>query len=157
MKFVLLTLSILTAGTIYAATTGDLYLQGEVVANNSLTITPNANATILNIPGGEVDRNVATATEVSNSVTGYKILMRTANGSQLNHSVAGPTYNAPYTVKYDGLQTPALTTVDQTVKTVGALTALTTSTSAVLVSLSPHPDLPAGLYTDVITISISAN
>ncbi|MGZ3726458.1 MAG: hypothetical protein ACXWQQ_11690 [Pseudobdellovibrio sp.] len=157
MKKILLLLTLLTTTTLYAATAAELYLQGEVTATNDLSIQANVNATSLNIVGGEVDRNVATATETSNSTTGYKILMRTANGSQLNHTVADPAYNAPYTVKYNGIQTPALTTVDQTVKTVPSLTSLTTATSDILINMSPHAGLPAGFYTDVITVSISAN
>ncbi|MGZ3692443.1 MAG: hypothetical protein ACXVAX_13125, partial [Pseudobdellovibrio sp.] len=70
MKKILLLLTLLTTTTLYAATAAELYLQGEVTATNDLSIQANVNATSLNIVGGEVDRNVATATETSNSTTG---------------------------------------------------------------------------------------
>ncbi len=156
-KLLLLAMGMLVSTLVYAQTTGELYFQGGVAAVNTLTITPNANATTLNIAGGESNKIVGFATETSNNANGYTILMRTANGSRLHHSIAGATYNVPYTVSYDGATTPALSTVDQAVKTVSPLSQLTTDSSDVLVSLDPHPELPTGSYTDVITISISTN
>lgn len=140
-----------------AATTGDIYLQGEVLAINELIIVPTVYATSLNLAAGEVDRKVATTTERSNSLSGYTISMRSLNSSKLNHSVLGATYNAPYTIKYHGVTTPPLTTVDQVVKTISSLPSLTTDTSDILVSIVGNASLPPGFYTDVITVSIAAN
>lgn len=150
-------MALLTSVSLYAAPTVDLYLQGEIAAINDLTIVPTPNSTALNLTAGEVNRNVATVTETSNSLTGYSITIRTANGSQLNHTALGATYNVPYTVTYDGVVTPPLTTSDQVVKVVPTLTTLTTDTSDILVSFPAQANLPSGFYTDVVTISIAAN
>ena len=154
-KLLFLSLGLLASSAI-AASSGDLLISGTVTAINDLVITPNANATSLNILGGEISKSVASVAETSNNLLGYKITMRSANASKLVHNVDN-TKSTAYTVSYDGAAAISLTNADQDVKNVSSLAGLTTNTSDVSVNVTAFPTAPAGTYSDTITISIVAN
>lgn len=160
MKSLLFIAAGLIASSSYAAysPSATLVISGTVLAINELEITP-VNATTLNITGGETNRLVATVSERSNSFSGYKINMRSANASKLVNSadISGNTFT-PYTVTYNNDPTIiTLTTTDQVVKNVASLSALTTVSSDVKVNVTAKTGAPAGTYSDTITISIAAN
>lgn len=161
MKSLLFIAAGLIASSSYAAysPSATLVISGTVLAINELEITPNADATALNITGGETNKLVATVSERSNSFTGYKITMKSANASKLVNAAdsSGNTFT-PYTVTYNNDPTViTLTTADQVVKTQASLSALTTVSSDVKVSVTAKAGAPAGTYSDTITISIAAN
>ncbi len=156
MKQMLLTAILLVSGSVFAASTGTLFISGTVISANDIVITPNANATNLNITAGESNKLVASVAETSNNLLGYKIFMKSAFASKLQHSVDSSKF-APYTVSYNGAVAVTLTSLDQQVKNVSSLSGLTTNTSNVNVNVTAYPLAPAGLYSDTITISIVAN
>lgn len=161
MKGLLFIAAGLIASSSYAVYTpsATLNISGTVLAINELEIRPNADATALNIVGGETNKLVATVSERSNSFTGYNITMRSANASKLVNAAdsSGNTYT-PYTVTYGTSATVyTLTTADQVVKNQASLSALTEVSSDVKVSVTAKTGAPAGTYSDTITISISAN
>lgn len=154
MKTLLFIAAGLMASTVMAASTGTLTLSGTVVVINELVITP-INNTNLNILTGETDRKVADVSESSNSLTGYKITMRSANSSNLRHSLDA-TKQSAYTISYDGATAIPLTTTDQIVKT-SLVSGLVSDSSEVKVNLAGNLNAAAGTYSDTVTISISAN
>jgi hypothetical protein len=145
-----------SASAVQAASSGTLLIQGVVNAVNDIVITPNANATTLNITGGETNKLVATVSETSNNLAGYKIQMSSANASKLVHTVDN-TKQTGYTVSYNGGAAVTLTTTPQMVKNVASLTGLTTVSSNVNVNVTAYPTAVAGTYQDTITIAIVAN
>jgi hypothetical protein len=156
MKKLLFTAAVLLASASFAASSENLILSGTVTAINDLSITPTAEATNLDIINGETGRKVADVQETSNNLLGYKILMRSANASNLVHSIDG-TKSTAYTISYDGSSYISLTNSDQQVKDSGALSGLTVDTSLVSVNVTPYATAPAGTYSDTVTISIVAN
>ncbi|MBF0360886.1 MAG: fimbrial protein [Oligoflexia bacterium] len=155
--FLIFTFTTLTITTsIYAASTGTLNLSGTVAAICNITINAVTEATQLNITGGESARKVASVDEQSNSITGYKIFMSSANGGELRNT-SDATKKTTYTVSYNNGTTQAPTTTPVEVKNKSALTGLTTETSDVKVSVVAFPNAPSGTYTDTITLSIQAN
>lgn len=156
MKKMILTAMVLAAGVAQAASTGTLLIQGTVAAVNDIVITPNSNATALNITAGESNKLVASVAETSNNLAGYKINMKSVNASKLVHGTDA-TKQTGYTVSYNGGSAITLTTVDQQVKNVSSLSGLTTNNSNVNVNVTALPNAIAGTYSDTITVSIVAN
>lgn len=157
MKTAILMIVGLLASTItFAASTGDLTISGVVAPINDIVITPKAAATALNILAGETAKSVADVSETSNSATGYKISMRSANGGSLNNTSSPTVKKTAYTVAYAGSSTyVSLTTVDQVVKSVSS-SSLVTNSSDVSVNVTAFGTAPAGTYQDIITISIAS-
>jgi len=148
---------ILAATQAFAADTGTLLLQGVVQATNNIVVTPNGtNNTTLNITGGENNKNVATVTETSNNLTGYKINAKSTNGSELRHS-AQANVKTTYTLSYNGGTAVSLGTNYQTLKNVNNLNGNTTANSNVVVNVAALANAPAGTYSDTVTFQIVSN
>jgi hypothetical protein len=155
-KTLLALIPILVFESSLAASSGNLLIEGTVTAVNDITITPNPNATNLDIVAGETNKLVVSVSETSNNLSGYQIKMSSANAGKLIHSTDN-TKMTDYTVSYDGASAVALSATEQTVKTVSSLSGLTTVSSDVTVSVTAYPTAPAGVYQDTITIAIVAN
>lgn len=160
MKLSVLTTTILTglalSSTALAADSGTLLLEGQVLDNTSIVVTAEAaNHRNLQIVTGETDRLVGRATEESNNLNGYKILMKSAKGGKLVHTTDS-TKSTNYQVSYAGASAVQLTTADQQVKEVTSLTALTQSTSDIKVNVDAYAAAPSGLYQDTVTVTIQA-
>lgn len=152
------TLLALTLGnTALAASSGTLLLQGTVNVVNDIVVTPNtANNTSLNIVAGETGKNVASVTETSNNLSGYKIKVSSPTGGELRHGTDA-TKKTTYKIGYAGAATVTPTTAGVYMKTVSSLSGLTTATSAVTVDVTAYAAAPAGTYSDTLTIAIEAN
>jgi len=136
----------------FALTEGLLTLTGVVDVRYEISLD-NSSATV-DIINGENGKLVATATEVSNNLTGYKILMSSARGSKLMHT--NLVNFVAYTVSYDGSGPITLSNADQQVKPASALSGLTTDTSQIRVTFPGQPNALAGTYSDTITVKIAA-
>jgi hypothetical protein len=156
VKSLLLTTAVLLSSISHAALSVDLPLSGKVDAIYDLQIAVKPAAASLNIIAGETDLSVATVTEKSNDLNGYKIMARSANGSELRNT-SDATKKTTYTINYDGAGPITLTTSDEQVKTVGSLDGLTEVSSDVQVTVAPYLTAPAGTYTDTVTFTIMAN
>lgn len=152
----IIALLLLISMPVPAATTGTLVLSGTVAVINSLTVNLVSGATNLNITGGETNKLVAIVSEQSNSPVGYKIQIKSDNGSELR-LVGDNTKKTTYTVSYDGSSPITPTTSYQDIKNVNILTALTTHNSELRVNVAAYESAPAGNYTDTITFQIVAN
>ena len=152
----LLLAALLLGNMAQAASTATLLLSGTVQEIMEISVEPSANATNLNISGGEIAKQVAIATETSNSLSGYKISLRSLNASRLVHT-ANSSKSTSYTISYNGGSYISLSNVDQVVKSVNSLSGLATQTSDIKVNVLAYVGAPAGTYSDIVTISISAN
>jgi hypothetical protein len=149
----------MTTASAHAASSGTLTLSGTVAAKNDVTIAPNGtNNTTLNILTGETGKNVATVTETSNDLNGYKIQMYSANGGQLQLAGQSSVQTA-YQVSYAGASyvTPPLAASPVTVKNVSSLNGLTSTPSAITVNVTAYPTALAGTYSDTVTFAIVGN
>lgn len=101
MKKIIGLLLAMSTSMAFAATTGNLLLQGTVPALLSIEVTAEALASSLPLDTTQTDSKVATVNEKSNSNTGYKVNISSANAGALVHeSVASSFIN--YTITYDG-------------------------------------------------------
>lgn len=156
MKKLFIVLAFFSASA-HAASTGSLVLSGTVALINSIVITLNgSNNTTLDIVNGESAKNIASVAETSNNPIGYKIMISSANASELRLSSDG-TKKTTYQISYDGGSYTTLTTTPTQIKNVSSLTGLTTYNSAVLINVSAYANAPAGTYSDTVTLSIVAN
>ncbi|KHD88602.1 MAG: hypothetical protein OM95_08135 [Bdellovibrio sp. ArHS] len=143
--------------TAMAASSGTLLLQGTVSVVNDIVVAANtANNTSLNITGGETGKNVATVTETSNNLNGYKIKISSPTGGELRHTT-NSAQKTTYKIGYDGAASVTPTVAGVVVKNVTALTGLTTDTSEVAVDVTAYANAAAGTYQDTLTIAIEAN
>src|SRR5665647_1673233 len=101
MKKSLLAISLSFASvSLMAATSGSLLIKGTVPQNLSIIITPLAIASNLPLDTSQTDTQIATVNEKSNSNTGYKVNINSANSGNLKR-VSGNDLFA-YSMKYNG-------------------------------------------------------
>lgn len=141
---------------VLAAPQGTLLLQGEVQQVLNLVVTPESGVnTNLDLVAGEADTKVAVVTEETNSNTGYKILIRTANAGKLKN---GSLDEVAYTMKYGGTAV-SLSTTDTEVKNVstGGVYDVDSDVSVSLTGSGSAAALTQGTYTDTVTFTIQVN
>lgn len=138
-----------------AATQGTLLLQGSIGQVLSLDVSPEVGVhDSLDLTTTTSALKVASVNEVSNSNTGYKILIKTTNGGSLKN---GSLDQVGYSLSYDG--TPVtLSTTDQTAKNV-ASGGVYNHDSDVEISYTgtAAASLVEGTYSDTVTFTIQAN
>lgn len=139
----------------FAATTGSLTLQGIVPQSISLSVAAAPAASALDLSTTQVDLQVATVTEQSNSHTGYKVTVTSANSGALVRS--GGTENLAYTMKYNGVAVN-LATANAQVTNVATAGAVNTS-KPVTISYTgvAAASMVDGTYLDTVTLTIAAN
>lgn len=153
MKYLFLFIITLTAN---AASTGNLLIQGTVASVNDIIVTPVTGVyDTLDIVNGETS-TIASVSETSNNLTGYKINLSSANGGELRNTL-NSSKKTTYTIGYNGASHVSVTTTPSQVKNVSSLPALTTNTSAVQITVVAYPAAPAGTYQDTLTFTILAN
>jgi hypothetical protein len=153
-KSIFAIVALIATSAFAASDTGTLTLTGIVNVRYEISLD-NTSATV-DILNGENKKLVATATETSNNLLGYKIQMSSVNGSKLVNS-SDSTVSTDYKVYYGSNPVPwTLTSAPQTVRSVSSLTGLTNTPSEIKVDVTAMPTAPAGSYSDTITIKISA-
>lgn len=133
-----------------AATTGTLNLRGSITQNISIVVVQNAAAQSLNLDIAETDIIVGSVNQISNSNTGYKISLSSANNGKLKFN----SYLASYTLKL-GNNVVALSSAPVVVKTVSGA-GVYNVTEDLKVSHAVQVNV-AGYYTDTLTFTIAAN
>jgi hypothetical protein len=150
--FISIVLSISTTICL-AGTTSTLILRGTIAEVLDVEVAPEAIATNLPLTISQTHTKVARVLENSNSSTGYKITISSANQGKLIR-VSG-TQQFPYSLQYDGVDLNLVNPVElirANTETVSAQKNLTISYSGV-----EESSMVAGDYADTITFSISAN
>ncbi len=152
MKFFAVTLA-LASFSVFAATSGTLNLKGKVNEKLSILVTPEAVALTLDLEVSANDLKVASVNEKSNSNSGYKISISSANLGKLIRT--GGAEEFPYSIKYDS-QVIDLVNGDEIVHSSAVVADVDND---VLISYTgiPAEDMVAGNYKDTITFQISAN
>ncbi len=150
--WIVATLALMTF-TASAATTGTLLLKGTVAVKVDIEVDPEAIASTLPLSVSQSNTKIAVIKEKSNSNTGYKVTISSANLSNLKR--ASGTQLFPYTLKYNNVALNLASPVVQSYTTAASVNAskdLTISYTGV-----PAEDMIAGDYTDTVTFTIAAN
>lgn len=145
--------SFLLTATIMAGTTSTLILRGTIPEILDVQVTPDAIASNLPLTTTQTNTKVATVLESSNSNTGYKISISSANLGKLVRTSGNEQFL--YTLKYDGVSLDLTNTVELVRGNIEAVTVnknLTISYTGVDAST-----MVAGDYGDTITFTISSN
>ena len=149
----LLVLSLLMSTSVFSATTGTLLLQGIVPQKISLIVTPIASASGLDLSASQTDLKVATVNEQSNSKTGYKVTVTSANLSKLKRT-DGPEVFA-YTMKYNGSAVALTSAAGTTVTSASTNANVNKDVSITYAGIAPEL-MVEGTYNDVVTFTIAA-
>lgn len=152
-KVLLASLLLAVSSHSFAATTGTLLLKGQVGQVLSISVAAEAIASTLPLDVTQLDTKVATINEKSNSSTGYKVTVSSANLGSLKRTSGTELF--PYSLKYGGQQVnlsaaqsfsyPTSATVDVNKDVTIAYTGV------------PAGSMVAGEYVDTVTFEISAN
>jgi hypothetical protein len=137
----------------FAGTTATLLLKGNIP--QILDISVNAETVAANLPltATQTNTKVATVTESSNSNTGYRVTISSANQGKLVR-VSG-LEQFPYTLAYDGANI-ALTSA-QTLTRSGASAVSVNKNVTISYTGVQASSMVAGDYTDTVTFTIAAN
>ncbi|MBC7538949.1 MAG: fimbrial protein [Bacteriovorax sp.] len=154
-KLLLATTFLALASTSFAATTGSLLLQGTVAQKISLVVTSQSIASTLDLSTSQTDLVVASVNEQSNSKTGYKMTISSANLSKIKRTDGADVLS--YTMKYNG-SAVGLSSAGGTTITNSAGTSVNLNKS---VSISytgvAAESMVEGTYADTVTFTIAAN
>lgn len=139
--------------TSFAATTGTLLLKGQVGQVLSILVTPETIAATLPLNVSQTDTKVATVNEISNSSTGYKVTISSANLGKLIRTGGTEAFN--YSLKYNGsavnLASP------QIFSNPSAASVNVNKDVAISYTGVPAENMVAGEYVDTVTFVIAAN
>jgi hypothetical protein len=127
-----------------------LELMGSVAVNCTISITPTAKATSLDIVGGEKNTLVGTTTESCNSGNGYTIEVTSNNQGSLVNKANGAVPTAYQAIYDDGAGQIGSKIVANRDK------AQFGRQGKLLVSFSGNSQAIAGTYTDIVNLVIAA-
>ena len=121
----------------------------------SLVITPQAIATALDLSTSQTDLNVASVKEQSNSKTGYKLKVTSANLGKLKRADGADVFS--YSMKYNGSVVALSTTTGVTLLSSSAAAISTSKSVSISYTGVPQESMVEGIYTDTLTFTIAAN
>jgi hypothetical protein len=138
-----------------APKTGLILLQGAVTQKISVAVTAQAIASTLDLSTTQTDLLIASVNEKSNSKTGYKLTIASANLSQLKRTNGPEVF--PYTLKYNGSAVP-LTSVAGTSIINPTASTVSVNKNVSISYTGKAPELMVeGSYADNVIFTIAAN
>ena len=153
--FLSFTVFLSLSSSAFASTTGTLLLQGVVAKKVTIAVTSGTVASALDLETTQTDLKVATVNEQSNSKTGYKLSITSANLGKLKRTDGAEVFN--YTLKYGG-SAVGLTTASGTVFTNSAGSVVNVTKDLAISYTGVSGSLMVeGTYADTITMNIAAN
>lgn len=156
MKKLLIAATLLTlTSTSFAATTGTLLLQGVVAQKISVSVTPAAGASTLDLASNQTDLSVATVNEISNSKTGYKMTITSANLGKLKRTDGSDVFS--YSLKYNGSAVALGTTAGTTITNSSASAVNANKSVTISYTGAAAETMVEGTYADTVTFTIAAN
>lgn len=156
MKHFLLATTLLTLSSVsFAATTGTLLLQGVVAQKIRVTVTAAAAASTLDLSSNQTDLNVATVNEVSNSKTGYKMTITSANLGKLKRTDGSDVFS--YSMKYNGSAVSLGTAAGTTITNSSAAAVNANKSVTISYTGAAAETMVEGTYADTVTFTIAAN
>ncbi|MDO9183678.1 MAG: fimbrial protein [Bacteriovorax sp.] len=153
--FLTSTLLLLTTTSVYAATTGTLLLRGVVAQKVSLVVTPQSIASTLDLSTSQTDLVVASVNEQSNSKTGYKVTISSANSSKLKRTDGADVLT--YTLKYNGSAVALSSSTGTTITNSSPSSVNVNKSVSISYTGVAAEAMVEGTYADTITFSIAAN
>ena len=140
---------------LFAATTGNVTIQGAISAATAIVVTAQTGYNALDLTSVASDQVVATVREINNTTAGYGVTLTSTNAGNLKNGTLG---QVPYTAKYNGTAV-TLSTSPQTITTQGTQTAIVNTVKNFAISFAANAaeDLMVGTYSDTLTFTISAN
>lgn len=150
IKFILGVL-LLVSFKAYSATQATLLLKGTVPQLLSVEVTPESTAQNLDLSTSANNVKIAEVREKSNSSTGYKILVKSANGGKLING----SEEFPYSIRYAS-SAVNLTSADQEVKNVSTRGVVDSEVDISYTGVEPEL-MKEGDYTNTITFTIQVN
>lgn len=124
---------------------GQIQLRGVVPAMCTVAIVDSG--TNLDLVRGQALVPVASVQEQCNSASGYTVTVASRNGGELRRD--GSNSGVGYTLHYGGASGTGTIAADRAVS--GEI-----RQNTLAVSLPPTADIAAGIYVDVVTISVAA-
>ena len=141
-----LTLSSLSA---LAATTGSLLFKGTVPQVLSIAVTTETIATSLPLDTSQTNTKIATVQEKSNSQTGYKVTISSANQGKLVRT--GGSEQFAYSMSYNNA------TLNLVLTNPASSAASVNKDVRITYTGVPNEQMVAGDYVDTLTFTIAAN
>ena len=145
----------LISNLLWAGTSGTLTIQGQVVPYFEVKILPTPRASNLHLTQGENNTPIAEFQERSNSARGYVIQISSKNGGTLNHTQY-PNQKVPYQLTYNDHLTFSPQIKPTIVSRSGPLQNVVNQLNRIGIKLNGHPNLAAGVYSDVVMIEMGA-
>lgn len=161
---------VLGAGSAFAATTGDVTVQGTVDPINEITVTAETGYNTLDLSTTQTDLKVATVLEKNNDADGYTVTLESANAkantssqARLKGALAGNADVMNYSMKYGVAASEAAVTLSSAVGSEG--TATVTDATAPTASSGDSKNLlisytgawlKADTYSDTLTLTIAS-
>lgn len=142
----------LTTLSAFGATSGSLNLKGKVNSILSISVAPETIATTLPLDITQTNTKVATVNERSNSGTGYKVTISSANAGVLKRN-GGPEVFT-YSLKYDG---NSLNLASPVIESHNAAAVNILKDVSITYTGVPAAEMIAGTYLDTVTFSIAVN
>lgn len=153
-KILLIAITAALTTSAFAATSGTLLLKGIVPRLVSIVVTAETIAANLPLNTTQSNTKVAEVNEKSNSNTGYKVTIASANAGKLVHqSVASSSVN--YTLRYNNSAVNLASA--QTITYSSAASVNADRNVDISYTGVPHENLIEGNYQDTITFTIAAN
>lgn len=154
-KFLAFTAFLSLSSQAFSSTTGTLILQGTVAKKVSIAVTAQSVASALDLETTQADLKVATVNEQSNSKTGYKVTITSANLGKLKRADGAEVFN--YTLKYGGSAVGLTTAIGSTfTNSAGAVVNVNKDLAISYTGVSGSL-MVEGTYADTLTMNIAAN
>lgn len=145
----------LTSTSTFAATTGTLLLQGIVAQKVSVAVTAQSVASALDLSTTQTDLKVGSVNVQSNSKTGYKLTISSANLGKLKRTDGAEVMG--YTLKYGGAAVGLSTSAGTTfTNSAGSIVNVNNDINVSYTGVAAE-SMVEGTYQDTVTLSIAAN
>ena len=145
----------ITTTSAFSATTGTLLLQGIVPKKVAIVVTAQSVASALDLDTTQADLKVATVNEQSNSKTGYKVTITSANLGKLKRTDGAEVF--AYTLKYGGAAVALSTSTGTSFTNSTAAAVNVNKDLAISYSGVANESMVEGTYADTLTLNIASN
>ncbi|MBC7713945.1 MAG: fimbrial protein [Rhizobacter sp.] len=145
----------LTTADAYSATTSTILLQSIVPKKVAITITPVSVASALDLSTTQADLKVASVNESSNSKTGYKVTITSANLGKLKRTDGSEVF--AYSLKYGGSSVGLSTAAGSSFTNASASIVNANKDLNVSYTGVTPESMIEGTYQDTLTLNIASN
>lgn len=139
----------------FSATTGTLLLQGVVAKKVAIAVTAQSVASALDLENTQSDLKVATVNEQSNSKTGYKVTISSANLGKLKRTDGAEVF--AYSLKYGGSAVGLSTATGSSFTSSSATVVNVNKDLAISYTGVAESSMVEGTYADTLTLNIASN